>query len=202
MPSVRLLVLWGMVGTIGGSSVSAKAGKVVRAFKFLTELREFRHLSYALQVFGLGQMVAPFVFDGVDLNTVTGSNLGNQNQLLQATWLSSQSSTCFVEGTEVWTGNGPTTIETIKLGQRVATEECDQENAYETHIDPEEWRQVDLLIPAGSKHTADIHISLLRPLSWIEAQNTEIGSWVYASISEMGVEGIAMVLDISPCPTN
>jgi len=190
----------GMIGTIGSSSITAKTGKVVRAFKHLTELREFRHLSYALQVFGLGQMVAPFVFDGVDLDTVTGSNLGNQTLLLQATWLSSQSSTCFVEGTEIWTDDGPVAIESVQLGQRVTTEECDQENVSPIEIDPEHWRQVDLVIPSGEKHTADLHISLLRTVSWLEAQHTEEGSWVYASIPEMGVEGLAIVLNIGPCP--
>ena len=44
-------------------------------------------------------------------------------------------------------------------------------------------------------------ITLLRPIGWLESCNAQVGSSIYLVVSQQGLDGLADVLAIEPCPS-
>jgi hypothetical protein len=44
-------------------------------------------------------------------------------------------------------------------------------------------------------------ITLLRPIGWLESCNAQVGSSIHLVVSEQGLDGLADVLAIEPCPS-
>jgi hypothetical protein len=44
-------------------------------------------------------------------------------------------------------------------------------------------------------------ITLLRPIGWLESCNAQVGSSIHLVVSEQGLDGLAEVLAIEPCPS-
>ncbi len=91
-------------------------------------------------------------------------------------------------------------IEQLQVGQRVRadapTDELDLQ--FGTEVVSEDWRKLTLLAPKRDGSTADV--VLLRPLTWLNEQQAEVGGTVFISVPECGIDGNAQVLAIEPCP--
>jgi hypothetical protein len=90
-------------------------------------------------------------------------------------------------------------IEDVQLGDRLIGYNPlrnDTENA--SQIRPVGWRRIQLQLSSGGTR---FDIDLLRPLSWLTSNNARVGSTLWLSMPEMGVEGDATVTAIAPCPT-
>ena len=66
-------------------------------------------------------------------------------------------------------------------------------------IDSQTWRKLTLVIhtPQGDR----FDITLLRPIGWLESCNAQVGSSIHLVVSEQGLDGLAEVLAIEPCPS-
>ncbi|MDA1054568.1 MAG: polymorphic toxin-type HINT domain-containing protein [Planctomycetota bacterium] len=89
-------------------------------------------------------------------------------------------------------------IERIQVGERVAfainpTERLD--TSLGKDVNPATWRKVTLRTENGSHE-----IVLLRPESWIKQHQADSESTMKLAIPEVGVDGLAEVLSIEPCP--
>jgi len=65
-------------------------------------------------------------------------------------------------------------------------------------IDSETWRKLTLVMhtPQGDR----FDITLLRPIRWLESCDAQVGSSIHLVVSEQGLDGLADVLAIEPCP--
>ena len=91
-------------------------------------------------------------------------------------------------------------IEQIRVGLRVPglNPELDAGERGDPDPDPATWRQLDLRAPKTDGTWADV--VLLRPLSWLQEQQAEVGGQVHISVPECGIDGNATVRHIDPCP--
>ncbi len=93
-------------------------------------------------------------------------------------------------------------IQTIRVGQRVWIGENPSEERdlrYGEEIDhPMQWRKMVLLCQKVDGTTAKVE--MLRPATWLEEQQVHVGGKVPIEVPECGIEGLADVLDIQPCP--
>jgi RHS repeat-associated protein len=105
---------------------------------------------------------------------------------------------CFTAGTLVATPAGKQAIESLRVGDRVNTNDDDGSGA--TGIDPATWRDVRLHMPNpdGSRDVIDVEI--LRPLSWIANAGASPGAWIAFGLPEMGLYGPAVVESITSVP--
>jgi hypothetical protein len=103
-------------------------------------------------------------------------------------------------------------IERVEVGQRVATGisqeirdlaigdplAVPQWDRIDHEIDSETWRKLTLVMhtPQGDR----FDITLLRPIGWLESCNARVGSSIHLVVSEQGLDGLADVLAIEPCP--
>jgi hypothetical protein len=108
---------------------------------------------------------------------------------------------CFVEGTVVLTSSGAVPIEDVGVGDRVLTGTPSDETG-ETEVDPASWRVYTIEVEAGTARTGQI--KLLRPAAWLAENEVGVdkaGSvWVNLNIPGWGLDGLARVLAIEPCP--
>ena len=104
-------------------------------------------------------------------------------------------------------------IERVEVGQRVATGisqeirdlaigdplAVPQWDRVDHEIDSETWRKLTLVMhtPQGDR----FDITLLRPIGWLESCNARVGSSIHLVVSEQGLDGLAEVLGIEPCPS-
>jgi hypothetical protein len=110
-------------------------------------------------------------------------------------------------------GNRLKSIERVEVGQRVATGisqeirdlaigdplAVPQWDRLDHQIDSQTWRKLTLVMhtPQGDR----FDITLLRPIGWLESCNARVGSSIHLVVSEQGLDGLADVLGIEPCPS-
>ena len=103
-------------------------------------------------------------------------------------------------------------IERVEVGQRVATGisqeirdlaigdplAVPQWDRLNHEIDSQTWRKLTLVMhtPQGDR----FDITLLRPIGWLESCNARVGSSIHLVVSEQGLDGLADVHAIEPCP--
>ena len=103
-------------------------------------------------------------------------------------------------------------IERVEVGQRVATGisqeirdlaigdplAVPQWDRLDHQIDSQTWRKLTLVMhtPQGDR----FDITLLRPIGWLESCNARVGSSIHLVVSEQGLDGLADVHAIEPCP--
>jgi hypothetical protein len=104
-------------------------------------------------------------------------------------------------------------IERVEVGQRVATGisqeirdlaigdplAVPQWDRLDHEIDSQTWRKLTLVMhtPQGDR----FDITLLRPIGWLESCNARVGSSIHLVVSEQGLDGLAEVLGVEPCPS-
>jgi len=92
-------------------------------------------------------------------------------------------------------------IELLRLGQRVTT--YPKRSHFETlqvmqGIEARQLRSITLVHIRNDG--TRVEIALLRSLDWIEDYGAHVGGSVFLDMPEMGVEGLAEVAAIEPCP--
>ena len=89
-------------------------------------------------------------------------------------------------------------IETIRLGQRVVGHNPLREQTQAAAaIEPATWRAVEL---HSFQYGVDYELAFLRPLSWIEETGAKVGGSIDLVMPEIGLDGLAEVVAIKPCP--
>ena len=94
-----------------------------------------------------------------------------------------------------------TPIEQIVVGQRVYVDPPASnvpDRSLGDEVDPATWRRISLALPKPTGGLIDIE--LLRPEGWLEMVDAAPGQSIELSLPEIGVEGLARVLAIGPCP--
>lgn len=93
-------------------------------------------------------------------------------------------------------------IETIRVGQRVwVGENPSAERDYRLGgdiADPSEWRKMTLRCPKRDGTIAEVQ--MLRPSAWLTERDVRVGGRVDIEVPECGIDGLAQVLAIEPCP--
>lgn len=104
------------------------------------------------------------------------------------------------EGTPVLLPNGiAEPIECIGVGRQVVSRAADgTATRADSGIDPGLWRVVRL--KADDPQRGAVAVSLLRPVTWIDATSAEAGHFIHLSVPEVGIEGWAEVRSIEACP--
>jgi hypothetical protein len=96
----------------------------------------------------------------------------------------------------------PTTkpIELIRVGDRVWADPTHGETdvRFGDSVTPAEWRTLAVRASKAGGGYADVE--LLRPLTWIHAQQATVGKQIDLQVPECGINGNAEVLSISACP--
>jgi hypothetical protein len=100
-------------------------------------------------------------------------------------------------------------IQDIQVGARVLTEGLpkEAESTWQPtkspgdhkEVDPAGWRQVHLRMADSDGDRLDI--VLLRPLAWLEVSGAFPGREIHLGLPEMGIDGLAEVLAVDPCPS-
>lgn len=90
-------------------------------------------------------------------------------------------------------------VEDVRLGQRVVGRNpLAHESQLASRIEPAEWRAIKLeMSPNGVVY----ELAFLRPLSWLTDLGGEVGGTIPLSMPEMGIDGLATVIAVEPCPT-
>lgn len=93
-------------------------------------------------------------------------------------------------------------IQTIRVGQRMwigdnPSSERDERIGAEIH-DPSQWRKMVLHCPKRDGSTA--RVEMLRPIAWLAERDVRAGGQVDIEVPECGIEGLAEVLEVQPCP--
>lgn len=100
------------------------------------------------------------------------------------------------------TPDGHQPIETIRVGQRVATfnsEERDQfESVPDTVIVSSSWCVVTVRQDQGEAGV--IEADLLRPLGWFGGSTPDIGDWLVVDLEELGLAGETEIIAVNDCP--
>jgi hypothetical protein len=86
-------------------------------------------------------------------------------------------------------------IRDLAIGDPLAVAQWDR---IDHEIDSQAWRKLSLVMhtPQGDR----FDITLLRPIGWLESCNAQVGSSIHLVVSEQGLDGLADVLAIEPCP--
>ncbi|MCR9235010.1 MAG: HINT domain-containing protein [bacterium] len=102
------------------------------------------------------------------------------------------------QGAEQEVGYCP--ISQIELGQRTLGTNPLREEVPENLRDPDPtfWREVHLQVADESQE--EVTIQLLRPLGWIYAQNAWLGNKIPLELTELHVNGEAVVTYVGSCP--
>jgi hypothetical protein len=104
---------------------------------------------------------------------------------------------CFVAGTQVHLSskeNNVAAIETIKVGQRVRADS----SAIGMSIASDGWRRLDLRVQ--KRDGTEASVVLLRPLAWLKKHDVTVGGKAPIAVPECGLDGLAEVIAIGPCP--
>ena len=114
-----------------------------------------------------------------------------------------KTSTCFVGTTRFLTKIGFREARHFSPGLRVETWQDDETILRGPAAPPyphsaSELRQISLFLQR--RDGSACWVNLLRSLDWIEDYGAHVGGTVFLDMPEMGVEGLAEVLAIEPCP--
>jgi hypothetical protein len=93
----------------------------------------------------------------------------------------------------------PKRIEDVQLGERVAGTNPIRSEVDPVEPDAESWRRVSLVM--AKENGGQLEIELLRPATWIEANDVRPGYSSFLSIPEMGAVGQVDVVAVGPCPS-
>ena len=89
-------------------------------------------------------------------------------------------------------------IDDARVGDRLIGRNPIREQADLVEPDPATWRKVSLHMTKESG--LGLWIDLLRPVTWIEEHNAEVGGTISIDLYEMGAVGDAEVTHLGPCP--
>lgn len=89
-------------------------------------------------------------------------------------------------------------IEDARVGDRLVGRNPIREQADLVEPDPATWRKISLFMTKESG--LGLWIDLLRPVTWIEEHNAQVGSTIHIDLYEMGAVGDAEVTYLGPCP--
>jgi hypothetical protein len=91
-------------------------------------------------------------------------------------------------------------IESIRLGMRTLGTNPDRSQVAPSLNEPQaaNWRTVELV--AEQENGGELRIELLRPLSWLLAQEAAAGEVLWLDIDELDIHGPALVVEIGPSP--
>jgi hypothetical protein len=99
---------------------------------------------------------------------------------------------CFVGGTEVQTSEGPRTIESLRVGERVLSKgECPT-----SETDEGAWAAVHLIAPNPDAPSDPLELTVLKPWAWVEARasaqaEVELADFGIATVGTIvGVEAV------------
>jgi hypothetical protein len=67
-------------------------------------------------------------------------------------------------------------------------------------VNPETWRKIDLVLANPESPSEVLEITLLRPVTWIDANGCETGAVIPLELEETGISGYAEIKSVSPCP--
>src|SRR5262249_44257068 len=128
-------------------------------------------------------LASKFATAGADLGEISGNIV--------------PSGACFTAETTVDTPHGAVPIPQLAVGDRVETI-GDGDDEYTTAVDPSTWRLVRLQMPNPDGSDDHLDIEILRPQDWVGTVRGAPGAWIPFSLAEMGINGVAQVLDVGP----
>jgi len=128
--------------------------------------------------------------------------LGLQTDRDTAQQLEAQATASVPAGTVEVDGVRYRPIETYDVCDRVLGENPlltdEQRAAFGPEPDPATWKLLRVLAPKVDGGTAKV--KMVQPPEWLAEQQPEVGKTVPISVPECGIEGMAEVLSIGPCP--
>ena len=92
-------------------------------------------------------------------------------------------------------------IETIRVGQKVWSDgnpTGDLDERFGDEVDSHTWRKMVLRAPKRDGSVAEVE--MLRPGWWLGERDVHAGGRVDIEVPECGIEGLAQVLAVGPCP--
>ena len=92
-------------------------------------------------------------------------------------------------------------IETIRVGQKVWSDgnpTGDLDERFGDEVDSHTWRKMVLRAPKRDGSVAEVE--MLRPGWWLGERDVFVGGRVDIEVPECGIEGLAQVLAVGPCP--
>lgn len=94
-----------------------------------------------------------------------------------------------------------TRIDKIQVGSWVlaGNPTGEKDLQFGTEVDEHTWRK--LTLTASKKDGSIADVTLLRPTWWLEKQEAKHGGRIEISVPECGIEGIARIHAIEPCPS-
>lgn len=188
----------GIVTFFSGVRVAALP-KLLRIFKTIKVLRTARAIVTTMEALDMADAAYDVLVGGGDLDSALLEGYGIESSILEAQALVKGQETCFLEGTEVQTGDGNyVPIESVQVGDRVRSE-ADEERPSPA-VDPEHWRKVTLWMPTRGDPSDYIEIEMIRPLEWLAALGIEAGKPVFMVLDEMGIQSDALVMAVEDCP--
>lgn len=211
------LSAFGAVGSLGPGDAIGREGGLLRRIQNTANDPAFERAALVADGVGLGVMTAALL-GGASLDTVSRDGVGLSGSILEAQALVRGQGTCFVAGTAVATADGDRPIDSLRPGDRVLTYadkdmvdavrdedvandvSSDESTLTDTEVEPENWRLIRFQMRKDGAPDDLIHIHALRPVSWIEANSVEADKWIYLVLSDIALEGPALVAAIEPCP--
>ncbi|MCB1041294.1 MAG: hypothetical protein KDC35_00025, partial [Acidobacteria bacterium] len=188
----------GIVTLFAGIRVSALP-KLLRFFKTVRAIRTARAIITTLEALDMAKAAHDILTGGGDLDSALLEGYGIESSILEAQSLLNGQATCFLEGTEVQRGDGTyVPIESVQVGDRVMSQSSKDAPL---EIDPDSWRKVTLWMPSNEPINRIIEIHMIRPLSWLHAQDIELGKPIFVVLDELGIQADALVMAVEPCPT-
>jgi len=107
---------------------------------------------------------------------------------------------CFVSGTLVEGSGGEQVIESVKIGDRVRTDDNSRQ-ASDTEVDQANWQLMRCHSEASDRQSNILSVALLRPKEWMQGKHCEEGGHVWMALPEFGFSGCVSIDSIDECPS-